>query len=234
MPPEPRNLPRLMAVARALGPLRDRVVFVGGAVVNLYSTAPSTTPEPRVTDDVDCIIEVAPRMAFYALEDELRGLGFVNDIASGVICRWHCQGLTVDIMPTEAEILGFSNPWYPAGFTHSVPYLLPDGTQISILSPVYFVATKLVALRDRGWADLRLSQDLEDLVHVVDNRPFLAKEVAAAEAGVRLDIRQRLLELLSHYDFLEALEWTLPYGSGYDRKSEVVRRLEQMIEAAAE
>ncbi|HEX8656215.1 MAG TPA: nucleotidyl transferase AbiEii/AbiGii toxin family protein [Hymenobacter sp.] len=228
MLPESRNLPRLMAVARALGPLREWVVFVGGAVVNLYSTAPAGSPEPRVTDDVDCIVEVAPRAAFYALEENLRGLGFVNDVASGVICRWQYQGLTLDLMPTEPEILGFSNPWYPAGFAQAVPFVLPDETTIRILHPVYFVATKLVALRDRGWADLRLSQDLEDLVHVVDNRPALAREVAAAATEVRVAVQQGVTELLAHPDFQEAVEWTLPYGSGYERRAEIERRLKNI------
>lgn len=228
MPFESRNLPRLMAVARALGPLRERVVFVGGAIVNLYSTGAIATPEPRTTDDVDCIVEVAPRTAFYALEEELRQQGFINDIESGVICRWTYNGLTVDVMPTEPEILGFSNHWYPAGFSHAALYELPDGTTIRILSPPYFLATKLVALRDRGWNDLRLSQDLEDVVHVVDNRPELIREVLFTEANVRDDIKQRLKELLAHPDFLEAVEWTLPYGSGYERKYEIERRLQQL------
>lgn len=180
MPSEARNLPRLLAVAQALGPLRERVVFVGGAVVNLYSTTPTKSPEPRITEDVDCIVEVAPRTAFYQLEDKLRTLGFVNDVASGVICRWNYQGLTVDIMPTDPTILGFGNPWYAAGFAQAMRYTLPDMTSIRVLSPVYFLCTKLVALRDRGWADLRVSQDLEDIVHLVDNRAELAAELAQA------------------------------------------------------
>lgn len=53
---EARNLLRLMAVSHALWPLRERVVFVGGAVVNLYSTMPAGTPEPRVAEDVDCSV----------------------------------------------------------------------------------------------------------------------------------------------------------------------------------
>jgi predicted nucleotidyltransferase len=220
-----RNLPRLQAVAHALGPLRERVVFVGGATVNLYSTTPLPTPEPRTTDDVDCIVEVAPRAAFYALEEELRALGFVNDVEANVICRWQLQGLTVDIMPTDSSILGFTNPWYSAGFAQAIPYALPDGTIIRILSPPYFVATKLVALRDRGWEDLRLSQDLEDLVHVFDNRLALPDEVSTSAADVRAYISQQVAELLCHPDLLEALEWTLPYGSGYERKYEIERRL---------
>ncbi len=231
MPTELRNLPRIQAVAHALGPLRERMVFVGGATVSLYSTTPTATPEPRITDDVDCIVEVVPRAAFYALEDALRGLGFVNDTASGVICRWQLQGLTVDIMPTAPGILGFSNPWYPDGFAQAIPYVLPNGTNIRILSPPYFLATKLVALRDRGWTDLRLSQDLEDLVHVLDNRPSLPDEVSAAATDVRGYISQQVAELLQHPDLLEALEWTLPYGSGYERKFEIERRLRGLVSA---
>ena len=170
MPSDSRNLPRLVAVAYAFGPLRKRVVFVGGAVVNRYSTTPASPPEPRVTEDVDCIVEVAPRSAFYQLEEELRTLGFVNDVAAGVICRWTYQGLTVDMMPIDPAILGFGNPWYAAGFTQAIPYTLPDNSTIRLLSPVYFLYTKLVALRDRGWGELRLSQDLEDIVHLVANR----------------------------------------------------------------
>ena len=88
MPSESRNLLRLMAVARTLGPLYDRAVFVGRAVVNLYSTIPTTASEPRINEDMDCLIKVAPRTAFYQLEDELHSLGFVNDVAAGVIRGW--------------------------------------------------------------------------------------------------------------------------------------------------
>lgn len=228
MPNEVRNLPRLIAVAHALGPLRERVVFVGGAVVNLYSTTATTTPEPRITDDVDCIIEVAPRTAFHQLEDDLRTLGFVNDVASGVICRWSYQGLTVDVMPTDPTILGFGNSWYAAGYAQAMRYTLPDDTSIQLLSPVYFLATKLTALRDRGWSDLRMSQDLEDIVHVVDNRLELLTELAHAEETVRTYIHQQLQELLAHPAFDEALSWTLPYGADHTYQETVHQRLREL------
>ena len=228
MPSESRNLPRLMAVARALGPLRERVVFVGGAVVNLYSTTPLATPEPRVTDDVDCIIEVAPRTAFYQLEDELRSLGFVNDVTSGVICRWLYQGLTVDVMPTDPTVLGFGNPWYAEGFAQAQAYSLPDETSIRVLSPVYFLCTKLVALRDRGWDELRVSQDLEDIVHLVDNRAALRAELAHAPRAVRTYVHQQLRELLAHPAFPEALSWTIPYGADYAYQQALHQRLREL------
>jgi predicted nucleotidyltransferase len=232
MPSEAKNLPRLMAVAHALGPLRERVVFVGGAVVNLYSTTPATTPEPRITDDVDCIVEVAPRTAFYQLEEELRALGFVNDVASGVICRWRYRALTVDMMPTDPTILGFGNPWYAEGFAQAQAYTLPDDTPIRVLSPVYFLCTKLVALRDRGWADLRVSQDLEDIVHLVDNRIELAAELAQAAGSVRAYVRQQLHELLAHAAFTEALAWTVPYGADYYYQQALHQRLRELATGA--
>jgi len=217
-----------MAVGHALGPLRERVVFVGGAVVNLYSTMPASTPEPRVTEDVDCIVEVTPRTAFYQLEEELRALGFVNDVVSGVICRWTYQGLTVDIMPTDPTILGFGNPWYAAGFVQAIPYTLPDDLIIKVLSPVYFLCTKLVALRDRGWGELRVSQDLEDIVHLVDNRPELRVELTQADASLRAYIQQQLRELLAHPAFAEALSWTVPYGADYTYQAAVHQRLREL------
>ncbi len=233
MPSESKNLPRLMGVARALGPLRERVVFVGGAIVNLCSTTLAATPEPRITDDVDCIVEVAPRTAFYQLEDELRSLGFVNDVDSGVICRWLYQGLTVDVIPTDPTILGFGNPWYAEGFAQAQPYTLPNETTIRVLSPVYFLCTKLVALRDRGWADLRVSQDLEDIVHLANNRVELPTELAQASGGVRAYVRQQLHDLLAHPLFAEALAWTVPYGADYSYQQLLHHRLRALATGAA-
>ena len=63
MLPEPRNLPRLMAIARALGPVLERVVQVGGAIVNLYSTSATRTPEPRRNDHAGTNVGGGPRLA---------------------------------------------------------------------------------------------------------------------------------------------------------------------------
>ena len=51
------NLERLCLVARRLGPLREQVVFLGGATTALLVTDPAA-PAPRPTRDVDVIIEV--------------------------------------------------------------------------------------------------------------------------------------------------------------------------------
>lgn len=45
----------LQTVAAGLKDLKDRVVFVGGAVAELYVTDAAST-EIRATQDVDCVI----------------------------------------------------------------------------------------------------------------------------------------------------------------------------------
>ena len=58
-----RNIERLCLVARKLGPLRERVVFLGGATTSLLVTDPAA-PAPRPTKDVDLIIEVGSRVEY--------------------------------------------------------------------------------------------------------------------------------------------------------------------------
>ena len=53
-----RNIEMLARAAEALGELKDEVVFVGGAVVELFITDPAA-PRPRFTQDVDVVVEVA-------------------------------------------------------------------------------------------------------------------------------------------------------------------------------
>ena len=90
---------------------------------------------------------------------------------------------------------------------------------------VYFVATKMAALRSRGMKDIRLSSDLEDIVYVVDNRPGLATEVVAASAEVRAYLAAEIGQLLQHPEMREAIDCHLPYGSGDDRKYVIEKRL---------
>ncbi len=49
-----RNVEMLVRAAQALGALKDEVVFVGGAVVDLFITDPAA-PRPRFTQDVAVI-----------------------------------------------------------------------------------------------------------------------------------------------------------------------------------
>ena len=107
------NVQMLDIVAERLGDdLCGRLVFVGGAVAGLLITDPAQ-PAIRPTEDVDLLAQVIVRSDYYALEAELRARGFSQDMRAGApICRWIVANVTVDVMPTLPEVLGFSNRWY--------------------------------------------------------------------------------------------------------------------------
>lgn len=96
--------------AERLGDLCSRVVFLGGAVVDLLITEP-VSAVTRPTDDVDVVVEVAGYIGYQQLEAELRTLGFKN-VIEGPICRFRHGELLLDAMPTDADVFGFGNRWY--------------------------------------------------------------------------------------------------------------------------
>jgi hypothetical protein len=59
------NITRIKAVYFPLEELSAAVVFVGGAVVSLYSTRPEV--ETRSTDDVDIVVEIARYKEYAAI-----------------------------------------------------------------------------------------------------------------------------------------------------------------------
>ncbi len=77
----------LELAAATLEPVLDQVVFLGGASVALWITDPGAPPV-RPTMDVDVVVEVTTRSAFYAFEERLRSLRFNEDQIDAVICRW--------------------------------------------------------------------------------------------------------------------------------------------------
>ena len=135
------NRLRLRIIAQLLGELGQEVVFVGGATVSLYADTPLAV-EVRPTDDIDIVIELATYGSYGILDERLRQLGFQNDIMSGVICRYQVSGITVDMMPTDSSVLGFSNRWYAPGFREATDYQLDEQTTIRFFTLPYFLASK--------------------------------------------------------------------------------------------
>lgn len=173
------NIQRVIIVAEGLGNLLDQTAFIGGSVVGLYADD-SGGAEVRPTLDVDCVVELASLSNYYTLEETLRGKGFRNDVAGGVICRWLYHGISVDIMPVHSDFLGFSNPWYAVGMKTIVGHMLPNGLSINVFSAPVFLATKLEAFRSRG-EDLRYDADFEDIVFLFNNRRQIVEEIRAEE-----------------------------------------------------
>ena len=167
------NIQAVQLVAKGLGDLRDRVVFVGGAIISIYADDPGADM-PRPTSDIDLVIEVVGYRAYASLEQQLTELGFHHSPDDEITCRYRYHGIIVDIMPTEVPAMGPTNQWYLPGMACSAPHVLPDGTTIRVLTVPYFLGTKFEAHRHRG-GDMRTSKDFEDIVHLLDSRLHLVE-----------------------------------------------------------
>lgn len=199
------NMAKVELIAHALGDLRDKVVFVGGCSVGILLTDTAASPA-RVTYDVDLISQVTALAGFYHLEKEFDKLGFKRDMSKDApICRWHYQGIEVDLMPTDPLILGFSNCWYPMVVQTATSLVLPSGNSIQIISAPAFIATKFEAFADRGKGDLQASHDLEDIINVVDGRPELLKEISASPTDLKTYLQEKTTQLLAMPRFEDAL-----------------------------
>jgi predicted nucleotidyltransferase len=220
------NLGMVERIAAALGPLRDRVVFVGGSATGLLITD-LLAAAIRVTKDVDVIVEVATQGGYYQVEKALRAQGFRNDTSEGApLCRWCWEDLLLDVMPTDPAILGFSNQWYPEAVATAENRRLPGGLTIRLVAPPYFIATKLEAFFGRGKGDYFGSHDLEDLIAVVDGRQSIVEEVEQATPALRSYLGQKLGTLLGDPIFSYAVEGHLPGDPGSQaRVPDLLQRL---------
>ena len=123
-----------------------------------------------------------------------------------IICRWRLGELLVDLMPPDEEILGSSsNRWYRDAIRTSVKVDIGDGITIRLVTPSYFLATKLEAFLDRGKDDFLGSHDLEDVIAVIDSRAEIVEDIASTDNDVKDFISSLFREFLSDQYFLEAL-----------------------------
>jgi len=222
------NINMLQIVANGLGELKDHMVFVGGAVAELYASDPASS-DIRPTTDVDCVIELNSRMEYLKLEKKLRAKGFANDTSKGApICRWIHKNIKVDVMPTDEEILGFSNQWYLEGIEKKTVKLLPDGTEVFVFPIQFYLAAKFEAHKSRGGNDLRQSRDFEDIVYIFDNCPGFVNDIINSNDGLREYLINECQNLLDNYGLTEGIESALPYGSG-DERMEIIEDLIQNI-----
>ena len=159
----------------------------------------------RPTKDVDAIVEVTSYAMYAALSERLRAIGLTEDMSKDApLCRWRHRDIIFDVMPTDARVLGFSNTWYVPAIRCAQTVSI-TGQQVRLVTPVYFIATKLEAFHGRGQDDVVMSHDLEDIVTVIDGRPEVASEIKAADPDVRNFITSEISQLLANRVFTDSL-----------------------------
>lgn len=223
------NLEQLITAARLLQPLLSEIVFVGGAVTGLLLTDKGAG-DPRPTFDVDAIVEITSYAKYAVFGDRLRGLGFMEDTKEGApLCRWVHQRTTLDVMPLDEKILGFSNRWYRHAMKSSVTRRISDEIAGRIISGPLFIATKIEAFKGRGKRDVFGSRDLEDLISVINGRAELTAEIRAESAELRAYVHTEIKRMLATPRFLDALPgYLLPDAASQSRIGMVLGRLEDL------
>jgi predicted nucleotidyltransferase len=196
---------RIKDVAKLLKRLNLPFVFVGGATVALYATFPDRTEDIRPTEDVNVVVELLSYAGYAEINEKMIALGFSNDMESGVICRFKILGLAVDIMPTDPNVIGFSNRWYPDGFKFAETIVIDGETSVKIFSVPYFLASKWEAFKSRGKRNFRASHDFEDMVFVFEQCHDLELKISNAPEDVRQYLWNEIGSMLDNDDFIEGV-----------------------------
>ncbi len=222
----------LIEVARALGSdLVKQVTFVGGCTTALLLTDEVTEEQVRHTDDVDLIVHVISYAKYHALQDELKKRGFrivaPNADEDIPICAMQLNELRVDIMPDDESVLGFSNRWYKAAMENAFDYQLNDDITIKLVSPDYFVATKLEAWLGRGKGDALTSRDIEDIISLIDGREELIDDLSHSSDEVKAFISEQFSQLLDDSNFEYAV--SSQSNSSQQREDIIFERIEEII-----
>ena len=118
------------------------MIFVGGCATGLLLTQ-ARTESIRITEDVDIVAQALTLRDYHLIEKKVRQQGFTNDMRpEAPICRWVYKQVTLDLMPTVKDILGFANRWYPLAIETAQPVVLPSGSQIRLICAPVFIATR--------------------------------------------------------------------------------------------
>lgn len=221
----------LKLTIQALGELTDDLVFVGGATISLYITEPEVV-EVRETFDVDCIVEVSGRLEYEETVKRLRNKGFSEDVEEKVICRYKKGDLILDVMPTDARILGFTNKWYKPAIQNTIEASL-DKKKIKIFSPAYLIASKIEAFKGRGKGSFMSSTDVEDIITLFDGRSKITEDLLHAPADVKKELKAELSSWVANSAFLDAMEGHIADRQNtFGRKRIILQRIQDFLSFA--
>jgi hypothetical protein len=220
----------LQRAAQRLDELNEKLVYLGGCATALFINDPNLL-DVRPTMDVDCIVNVISLSEYYEFGSQLKRKGFKEFTDNDVICRWHCDGIILDVMPTEEKILGFTNSWFKEALEHAVKHEIADNLLINSLTAPYFLATKMEAFKTRGNKDLLGSSDYEDLITVIAGRTTIPQEVAEASPELKKSLRKDFEYLLRNDQFEPTLPGHINEGPVTMERVQVVKnRIREIME----
>ncbi len=228
---KPATIEMIKVVAVALGELNERAVFVGGATVPFYLPE-AYLSQARPTEDIDVVMEVIGRNAGTINDEVLREKGFQHDISDGApICRWVYLGFKVDVMSTDSSAVGFTNHWYKEGAETAIE-IISKPVPVKIFSLPYFLASKIVAFRDRGQNDYMSSRDMEDIISLLEvaDEALLENILPQVSQDLRAFLKKEFQMLLSTSDFLDSIPGAVfNRAAASDAAKAVKMRMQRLI-----
>ena len=151
------------------------------------------------------------------------------------MCRWVIDGIKVDTMPMQDQVLGFSNAFYSIAVGTAVTKEIAEGLEIRLISAPCFLATKIEAFLDRGKGDFMESHDLEDVIAVVDGRPEIIDEIGNSSLELRSFLAKIFQDFLQEEDFMDAVPALLPPDEASQKRvSIVIERIESIASSISE
>lgn len=171
------NTGMLQLVAEKLGPVKDKVVFLGGAVMPFLITDPNM-PMTRAAKDVDIIFEPETQKELYEFEDELRDLGF-KKTHNGLICQWMINNVYIEVFPTDPDVITsfVDNRWWIEAEQSAIKANIGNGLSINMVPGHCSLGLKLCAFMRRGKGNYLKSYDIDDLLLIIGGRAEIEHEV---------------------------------------------------------
>ena len=220
------NNERIKLVAEALAELNSDVLYVGGAVIQLYSSDAAAV-NPSTTYDVDCVVNLTTYKEYREFEKKLFAKHFCNDTSEDApICRYLFNGEKVDFMPMVDTGIGESNRWYQKGMEFRQSHRLDPETTVNIMPAPYYLASKLDALHSRGGLDYRGEKDFDDIVFVLNTCTRLPDEIMdSPDIELRKYITSEFSELLKRPNIHEEIDSALTEDN---RTGVIIERLKEI------
>ena len=199
------NLALLSAMALALGPLRERLVFVGGCATGLLLTNPAAAGV-RPTEDVDAIVEVASLAGYHALHPQLSERGFRQTMEDNTPpFRWYWNRMQLDLVPVDEHSAGLCKPLVPARLCCGRDHRAGAGADAAPPGRATLRGHQVRGLQ-RPWRARCVPEPRPRRhPHVVDGRAELVAELAQSGAEVRGHVVAQVRALLAHPELLNAL-----------------------------
>lgn len=204
-------LQKMLELQEELDWLESPPIFVGGAALHCYLDDFARS-QLRTTKDIDVILfQISSSMQWMDFESKLRQLKWSPDM-NGPMCRYISpKGTLVDFLFSSSEVTGFSNRWYTKVVENPMFYNIHEH-QLMIAQPALYLATKIEAFLNRGQAEPFDSQDLEDIVALIDGCSELVASFREQDQELREWISHHLKSIQSHVWFEALCVGNLPRG----------------------